>query len=215
MKDYYKRRAQEYEQIYHRQDALRRNEQEEIAKAMQEFLKGRDSIEIACGTGYWTKFLSNTAKSIVATDAVKEVIEIAKRKEYSIPVEFEVQDAYELKFAGQNFDGGLAMFWLSHIPKAKMEAFINGFHRALKKGAKVFMADNVYVEGIGGELIRKNGEEDTYKSRQLGSSQELVLKNYYSKDELDEIFGNHSTSLKVHYGKCFWYVSYEMAAHNN
>ena len=42
----------------------------------------------------------------------------------------------------------------------------------------VFVADNVYVPGIGGELVRKSSSADTFKLRELGDgSKHEVLKN--------------------------------------
>lgn len=47
------------------------------------------------------------------------------------------------------------------------------------------MADNVYVCGIGGDLIYKHDEVDTYKIRELSNGEKYeILKNYYNEDEL-------------------------------
>ena len=61
---YYRKRAKEYEQIYYRADPIRQEEQLRIISTIQTILKGRDVLEIACGTGFWTQFLSDTAKQI-------------------------------------------------------------------------------------------------------------------------------------------------------
>ena len=214
MIDYYKKRAQEYEEIYNRQDPERIAEQENISESIRQFLMNRNIIEIACGTGYWTKFLSESAKSIVATDAVKEVMDIAMQKDYSCKIQFQTADAYNLQFENEAFDGCLAMFWFSHINKARINEFLEGLHRILKSGSRVFIGDNLYVEGIGGKLVVKKGEQDTYKERTLkDGTQELVLKNYYSKEELKEIFEKHVhgfSTMNIHFGKCFWHVEYEL-----
>jgi len=71
------------------------------------------------------------------------------------------------------------------------------------------MADNVYVPGLGGELITKPRCGDTFKRRGLSDgSQYEVLKNYYSADQLHEIFQPFSSELKIRMGECFWWVSY-------
>ena len=64
--EYYRKRAEEYEEIYHREDPIRQHEQDLITYSMQEALKDRDVLEVACGTGYCTQFLSETARSITA-----------------------------------------------------------------------------------------------------------------------------------------------------
>lgn len=214
MEDYYRRRAEEYEEIYRQDDPIRQEEQRKIADTIKSVLKGRNVIEIACGTGYWTQFISETAQSIVATDAVQGVLKVAERKQYRCPVSFRIEDAYNLSFEDNAFNGGLANLWFSHIPKDRIDAFLKGFHRVLKKGSKIFIADNVFIPGIGGELITKAGDKNTYKLRKLkDGSENLVLKNYYSVDGLAEIFGRHNkgfTKENIFYGKCFWYVTYEL-----
>ncbi|MBI4067522.1 class I SAM-dependent methyltransferase [Candidatus Gottesmanbacteria bacterium] len=211
---YYRKRAEEYEEIYYRDDPIRNEEQRIIVEAIKKAFNGMDVLEIACGTGYWTQFLSETAKSIVATDYVEEVMQIAKRKKYKCPVQFQKEDAYNLSFGNHSFDGILANLWFSHVPKVKIDTFLEGIQRVLKPGGIVFMADNNYVEGSGGELVRKEGEEDTYKRRFLKDGSEyMVLKNYYTLNELFDIFSRYDKGLKkknIFYGKFFCYVIYRM-----
>ncbi len=214
MEEYYRKCAEEYEEIYRRDDPVRREELRVLANALRKTLKGRKVLEIACGTGYWTQFLSETAQSIVAIDVAKEMLEIAKRKHYECPVSFCKEDAYALAFKDGSFDGGLANFWLSHIPKNKIDPFLQSFHRIFQHGSKVFMADNVYVPDVGGTLVAKKGKEDTYKLRRLKNESEyLVLKNYFSIEELMGIFSKYDNEFnreKVFYGKCFWYIIYRV-----
>lgn len=215
MKNYYKKRAQEYEEIYYRDDPVRQREQRRIARALKRTMAGRSVVEVACGTGYWTVFASKTAKKITATDAVNDVLEIARQKKYGCPIEFRVEDAYKLSFPDNAFTAGLANFWFSHIPKQKIKTFLKGLHRVLRGGSYVFMADNVYMPSVGGKLVRKSGDQNTYKLRKLkDGSETLVLKNYYTANELLEIFRKYDFSItikNVFYGKCFWYVSYQLS----
>ena len=85
------------------------------------------------------------------------------------------------------FDYGLANFWFSHIPRNRIESFLQSFHERLGSGTQVFIADNVYVPGRGGELITPTDSEDTYKRRELADgSKHEILKNYFSYEELNE-----------------------------
>ena len=214
MEEYYRRRAEEYEEIYHRDDPVRLEELNRMAKTLKETLKGKRVLEIACGTGYWTQILSETAQSIIAIDIAQEMLKIAKRKHYECPVSFSKEDAYHLSFEGSSFNGGLTNFWFSHIPKDRIGSFLQGFHRILQSRSRVFMADNVYIPGVGGTLMVKKEEEDMYKLRRLkDGSEHLVLKNYFSIEELMEIFSKYDNEFcrdNVFYGKCFWYLFYEV-----
>jgi len=213
LQDYYGARALEYEQIYDREDA---NYQQELAltgQVLKELARDRSVLEIACGTGYWTNIAAGTAKRIVAVDIRPEVIAIARQK--NLPPEkvtFAEGDAYKLDRLSGTFDFGLANFWFSHVPKNKIGAFLTGLHKRLTPGATVFIADNVYVEGRGGQLVRKDGSEDTYKIRQLsdGSAHE-ILKNYYSYEQLRDLFEPVAKDVTIFAGNSIWYVSYTVA----
>jgi ubiquinone/menaquinone biosynthesis C-methylase UbiE len=208
---YYSKRAQEYEQIYQRDNPIRQSEQNKIAEKIKKIFCDKNVLEVACGTGFWTVFLSEVAKEIVATDNSDEAIKIAQSKNYKCPVFFKKCDAYNLPFSTLSFDGGLANFWFSHISKDKIELFLDGFHRVLSNQAIVFIADNVFNEDIGGKLVREKRNDNTYKIRFLENGGKYkILKNYYSEEELVNIFSRYGNLLNVYYGNCFWYIYYEV-----
>jgi ubiquinone/menaquinone biosynthesis C-methylase UbiE len=210
--DYYSRRASEYEQIYHRLDPYMQSELESISQLIMKIFRGHRILEVACGTGYWTQFAARVADSITATDGSLEMLKIAKTK--NLPahkVRFVQADAYRLESISGEFDAGLANFWFSHIPAVRVDEFLTGFHRRLTPDAVVFLADNVYVPGIGGELVTRSGCEDTFKMRKLNDgSRYIVLKNYYDADKLQAIFMEIGHDLKVNVGHCFWWTSYKL-----
>jgi len=214
MIEYYRLRAPEFEEIYHNEDEIRRDERIGIIKTLKQAFKALIVLEIACGTGYWTRILSSVAKKIVAIDMAPEMLEIARNKKYSCPVEFHMADAYHLPFTSHSYDAGLANFWFSHVPKNKIAAFLESFHQRLKPGGMVLMADDVFQEGVGGKFITIEGDDNTYKLRTLkDDSKHRVLKNYYSKNELISIFGGfveHFSADNVFHGKRCWYVRYTL-----
>jgi SAM-dependent methyltransferase len=207
---YYSYRAGEYEEIYHRPDQIRQKELAEIAADLKGVLSSRNVLEIACGTGFWTAVAIEAAERVVAIDISEEMLAVARAK--GLPdnrVKFCSCDAFKLDSLEGTFNAGLANFWFSHIPKSRLNKFLCGFHEKLIGGAVVFMADNVYMSGIGGELVVKPECEDTYKLRKLSDGSEYeVLKNYYDESQLCEIFGPVSSELKVKVGDCFWWVNY-------
>lgn len=210
LEDYYNRRAREYEEIYHRRDAIRQKELADIATAMKDVLVDRRVLEIACGTGFWTAVAAEVAEYVLAIDISEQMLSVAERKYLSSKkVKFSICNAYGLDSISDTFDAGLANFWLSHVPKLQLENFMHGFYKKLTSGAVVFMADNIYIPGIGGKLLRKSGCEDTFKLRELcdGSKYEVV-KNYYDANQLREILKPFSSELQIKIGDCFWWVSY-------
>jgi len=212
--NYYRQRAKEYEDVYEWRDPQRQEEQDLMAETIKEYLRGRDVLDLACGTGYWDRILSETARTITGIDVSTEVLEIARTKEYGCPAEFRVGDAYEPPFEEASFDGALTTFWLSHIPRDRVHTFLESMHRVLKRGSRVFVADNTYIEGVGGPLVREEGDENTYKLRTLkDGGRHLVLKNYYAQAELVKLFGRHVEGFaesNVFYGHCFWWAHYAL-----
>ena len=212
LREYYNRRAPEYESIYHRDDPIRQNEQTAVATVMSEVLKGRSVLEVACGTGFWTEIAAQTARRIVAIDSSSEMLRIAQSKTVATgKVKFLQADAYALNSVPGKFDAGLANFWFSHIPKARLNEFLAGFHRRIGSSGAVFMADNVYISGVGGDFVARSGSEDSFKVRKLADgSRYLVLKNYYSEEEIRRALSLCTTDLSVHLGNCYWWVSYKI-----
>jgi SAM-dependent methyltransferase len=166
MVNYYAGRAQEYERIYHkpeRQEDLRR-----LRDFVERAFAGLHVFEGACGTGYWTEVVARSAQSVVATDINEEVLAVARSKSIEDgKVEFRREDAYALPEWPGRFDGALAVFWWSHIPKARLQGFLQGFHRVLAPGARVVFMDNVYVEGSSTPIARTDEYGDTYQRRRL------------------------------------------------
>ncbi|TET93493.1 MAG: class I SAM-dependent methyltransferase, partial [Candidatus Zixiibacteriota bacterium] len=64
--DYYRARAAEYEQAYYRHMPARRREIDDQVEDLRELVRGKDILDLACGTGYWTQIMSRTARFIAA-----------------------------------------------------------------------------------------------------------------------------------------------------
>jgi SAM-dependent methyltransferase len=210
LRRYYDQRANVYDDMYLRRDPMWRKDLESLADEMAKALTGRCVLEVACGTGFWTEVAAKTATRIVAVDASERMLELArKRKKRNANVEYVHGDAYSLKEVTGKFDAGLANFWFSHVPKSRIEEFLSGFHSRLERSATVFMADNRYVLGIGGQLITKLGIEDTFKLREgADGSKHEVLKNYYDRETLERLFSSQGSDLKIHEMQYFWSVQY-------
>lgn len=209
IKTYYKDRAPIYDSsMYFRNEPGRIDDVKRIGALLKKLFKQREIIEVACGTGYWTGLLSGVAKKIKATDAVEEVLDIARNKKYSCPVDFEISDANKLAYVDKDFTGGVACFWFSHMLKKNTPKFLKEFHRVLKTGSIVFLCDNV-LHKEDSELIQKG--ENTFRIRKIGDKKYKVIKNYYTEKMLKEIFRPYAKNAKVDimFGKWAWAVWYE------
>jgi SAM-dependent methyltransferase len=208
--DYYRRRAGEYESIYAKPER-----QADLALLRQRIpaaLAGRRVLEIACGTGYWSTLVARTAASLVATDAGEEPMRIAQSKDYGRHrVRFELADAYSLSPALGTFDGALAVFWWSHIPRRRIGAFVASLHARLESGARVVLMDNRYVEGSSTPIAERDSEGDTYQLRRLADGSETrVLKNFPSETELRAALLPHARSLSYEALEYYWLAEYQL-----
>jgi demethylmenaquinone methyltransferase/2-methoxy-6-polyprenyl-1,4-benzoquinol methylase len=210
LKDYYARRAREYERIYdkpERQDDLAR-----LREIVPSLLDGRDVLEIACGTGYWTQHVATRAASVLATDVNEEVLELARQKSFPRDnVAFARVDIYSDDDPGRRFDAGLGAFWWSHVPRQGIGRFLECFHRRLAPGAAVVFLDNRYVEGSSTPPTRTDDDGNTYQTRKLDDgTQYEVLKNFPNEAELSGALGKCAATLEYAKLDYFWYATYRV-----
>jgi SAM-dependent methyltransferase len=211
LRRYYDQRAPEYEQIYVPRDRQHGFELGELSRQLRDALRGRSVLEVACGTGYWTACAAGVANAVTATDASLAMLTHAREKTLPQNVTLLVGDAYDLGRVPGEFDAALAMFWLSHVPRARLRAFLDGLHARLQPGAVVFLADNVDVPGVGGELLPPDEGGDTYKLRRLADGGRYrVLKNYYSEKELRDLLAAGTADVAVRVGTHFWSATYRV-----
>jgi SAM-dependent methyltransferase len=207
--EYYSRRAAEYESIYQRPDPARAAELASIGAEITRLFRGRRVLELACGTGYWTQRIAAVAEFVLGLDASEGMLAQARTKSFSGRVELRVGDAYAPAARGAGCDAALANFWFSHVPKARVGEFLDALEKQVKPGSVIFMADNMLVEGVGGELEAGPDGGDSFKKRTLQDGTEFrVLKNYFDAEALRGIFGERGEKLRLEVGKFYWWVSY-------
>jgi ubiquinone/menaquinone biosynthesis C-methylase UbiE len=190
IEEYYRARASEYEQIYYRDNPVRRDEIDAEAARLAELVSGRTVLELACGTGYWTRVMSRTARSIVASDIAPETLVEARKKEYGCPVEFVAADMFAHSFGESSFDMVALGFWFSHQPRQEYDRLFQTLLRPLRRDGLIWMIDNnPPAEGMPVEsVLDEHG--NNYKKRDLSDGRSfLILKNYFRSDELESILG--------------------------
>lgn len=211
LKEYYSKRAEEYDVVYHRQIPVRLKEQKFIGNEIKKIFKKKYVLELACGTGYWTQYLVGSAKKVLASDISLEMLEIASNRITDPVFQFLLGDAYTPPVSVPSFSGAMANFWFSHVPKKQIKEFLTLLHKSVTPNSPILFTDGVYREELGGILIKKEGSEDTWKRRKLENKEEFdILKNYYSKEELEELFSPYSDNIKVIYMTHFWVVTYRL-----
>ena len=129
--DYYKRRAAYYERGHHKP------ERQEDLRAMEAWVKrpfaGRQVLELACGTGWWTPHGAHQAESWLATDLNPETMDLARQKEMPSGVRFAKVDAYTLEGLDRSAsnDAVFAGCWWSHVPLTRLAPWLALVHARL------------------------------------------------------------------------------------
>jgi len=149
--DYYRARAPEYDQWWNREGRYDKGDEftagwrAEVAQAeawLDRFAPVGDVLEIAAGTGNWTRRLIRHATRVLAVDASPETLAInAEKVGADAPVEHVVADIFDWQ-PPRHFDHIFFSFWISHVPDEAIVDFMDTVAAAMKPGARVAMLDN-------------------------------------------------------------------------
>ena len=193
---YYNKRAKEYDRVYQIPE-----EQEDLAKATEFFqtiFANKTLLEIACGTGYWTEQIAKTATAILATDINRNVIDIAKTRQYNNIVTFEIEDLFHLKTKNK-FDALFGGFIWSHILLQDLDNLLSSLKKNIIENGTMVFIDSKPIEGRYHDkkrITRTDEFGNTFQTRQLedGSTYE-VLKNFPNNDFLYSKLSKIATNI--------------------
>jgi demethylmenaquinone methyltransferase/2-methoxy-6-polyprenyl-1,4-benzoquinol methylase len=203
--EYYQKRAGEYDQIYLRDNPVRQAELAAMYTLSQQALAGRQVLDLACGTGFWTRIVSATAASIVGIDINPATLAEAERKIYGCPVRFILADMFHLPFDRRRYDGLLATFILSHVRRQDVPSLAETVFRAVAPGSPVFLCDNNPITEATREIFWDDQHVNTYKKRRLEDGEEFtILKNYFERDELETVLAPWGRIEAVIYRDYYW-----------
>ncbi|MFG6447938.1 class I SAM-dependent methyltransferase [Roseateles sp. BYS180W] len=210
MHQYYAGRAPYYDAVY-----LKPERQQDIAwlrEHLPQRLAGREVLEVACGTGYWTQHIAPVAQHMVATDANAEPLAFARQRPGVQQVHFTLADAYALGPELGQFDAAFAGLWFSHVPLERQAEFLHGLHQRLKPGARVLMIDNSTVQLQDFPIAETDAAGNTYQHRALrDGSVHRVLKNFPTEAQLRTLLAPMAQGVQFRALDNFWMVEYELA----
>ena len=170
---YYRAHAPDYDDAYLGQPWDRRIDELPITG---------DVLELACGTGHWTRLLAARARSVTAIDAAPEMLALARQRVRGLPVEFVQADVFGWQ-PQRRYDTVFFAFWLTHVPPARFAAFWSMVGRALAPGGWACFIDDS-SQARAGERVAP-GQATPAVWRPLGDgTQHRVVKVYYAPGEL-------------------------------
>ncbi len=137
-------------------------------------------LELACGTGAWTRALAGRASDLLAVDASPEALAIARAR-CPATVRFDVVDLFAWEPPGR-YDLVFFGFWLSHVPTEQVPAFFARLRSWLSPGGRVAFVDEPAWQAAKEEPSTA-GPETVRRALRDGSTHRLV-KVYLEPDEL-------------------------------
>lgn len=186
--EYYRARAQEYEETALPSEAdssetpanPMAREWQEAERAVRALPQFENILELACGTGLWTRELAKHTEHLTALDAAPEMLDLNRASVKDARVEYECVNLFEWEPTRQ-YDLVFFAFWLSHVPEARLDAFLERVKRAVKPNGQLFILDE--------PRDTKNliPTVENTQARTLNDGRTFtIIKEYYDPQELGE-----------------------------
>lgn len=192
---YYRARAGEYEDWWFRRGRYDRGpdanarwftDVAEVQAALDRFEPDGEVLELACGTGLWTRRLLAHARSLTAIDASPEVLELARACVDDPGVSYVQADLFAWE-PDHTCDVCFFAFWLSHVPEERFETFWENVKQAVEPRGRVFFVDSSRSEQASAvdHTLPRQGEETML--RRLADGREYhIVKRFYEPHALQQ-----------------------------
>ena len=190
---YYRERAAEYDEWFLREGRYDRGAQHRsewfrevvlIERELHDLVLGKDVLELAAGTGLWTKRLANSAKRVVAVDGSPEAIEINRNRLRSSEIEYEIADIFTWQ-PRRTFDVVFFSFWLSHVPAQRFEAFWDTVRLALNPRGNAFFIDSLFEQTSTARDQAPLDRSGTVRRRLNDGREFQIVKMFYEPANLE------------------------------
>jgi trans-aconitate methyltransferase len=132
--EYYRQRAGEYDATSYVDVTAAA---ERIDRMVADLALSGSVVELACGTGMWTRALAAVAADVTAIDSAPEALAIARQR-CPDSVRLRQADLFSWR-PDRRYDVVFFAFWLSHVPSARLAAFFATIDEALAPGGRVLI----------------------------------------------------------------------------
>jgi ubiquinone/menaquinone biosynthesis C-methylase UbiE len=194
---YYRKRAQEYDETTGQTEDL----QQAFARArdlLQQHEPVEQILELACGTGIWTRALLPLGRELTAIDASPEMLALARRKVGSTAVQFQQTDLFQWQ-PKQQYDLIFFANWLSHVPPQRLDAFLGTVARAVRPGGSLVIVDQYAPMQEDREIIVQKEEGAIYAKRSLLNGQTfIIVKVFYDQQIIENLLKALDFTVTVH-----------------
>lgn len=191
MIDYYEARAPEYDDWYLRRgryergaihDAAWNAELDAAGRWLDGLPWGGEIVELAAGTGWWSPLLASRGE-LSLYDTSPAALDRARERlvAHGLRAHLHVRDAWEEP--DRQVDGLFTGFWLSHVPRERLEAFLALCRRWLKPGGRLAFIDSL-ADPASGAADHPMPADDRAIRRLDDGREFTIVKIFYSPAEL-------------------------------
>jgi SAM-dependent methyltransferase len=113
---------------------------DQVRRLVREFHVTGDVLELACGSGGFTRELTHDASSLTALDGSPKMLELNQEVVGQESVEYICADLFKWT-PTRRFDFVFFGFWLSHVPPSHLESFWATVRACLRSGGRVGFVD--------------------------------------------------------------------------
>jgi SAM-dependent methyltransferase len=204
---YYAKSARDHDRVYDRPE--RQQDLAELRTHVADALRGHVVLELACGTGYWTSIIAESADSVVAVDINPEMLALAEAR--ALPadkVKFRVADAWNLPDDLGSFTAVFIGFWWSHVKREQQEKFLAHVRGKVGGDVAIVLADDAYVEGSSPTVARTDLEGNTYQILAAPDGERYEIpKTYPSDSALRKKLASSVREIKIVRLEYFWMLT--------
>ncbi len=189
---YYEARAPEYDDWYLRRGRYERGPIHDAAWNAELDTAGRwldalpiqgEIVELAAGTGWWSPLLASKGE-LSLYDAAAAPLELARDRlvAHRLRAHLHIRDAWAEP--DRQVDAVFTGFWLSHVPRDRLEAFLGVVRRWLKPGGTFAFIDSRFDPQS--SAADHPTPADDLSVRRLDDGREFtIVKVYYEPETLE------------------------------
>jgi demethylmenaquinone methyltransferase/2-methoxy-6-polyprenyl-1,4-benzoquinol methylase len=196
---YYRARAPEYDAWWERRGRYDRGadanarwfaETRRLERELEQFAPRGRVLELACGTGLWTRQLVRHAQAVTALDGAQEMLALnrqrLRREPNAAAVEYLRADLFNWRPPQAAYDVCFFAFWLSHVPASRFRSFWELVASSLRPGGRVFFIDSARNEASTASDHLLPAPDDEIMQRRLDDGREFhIVKRFYDPPELE------------------------------
>lgn len=207
--DYYRARASEYDEWWKRRGRYDRGTEAnarwhaEIAEVRQVFDRlrlGDQVVELAAGTGYWTALLASKVRQVTVLEGSPEMIAFNQERlgRLSTRVDYKLVNLFEWQ-PSRRWDALVFCFWVSHVPRDRLAAFMTTCREAIVESGTMFFLDGMRTDESTAVDQALPDETSEVMVRKLNDGRAYrIVKNFYEPEELVATAGPAGFELEVH-----------------